>query len=425
MTEKEFAERAAAAGGRSYVVGGWTRDYLRGHTPQDKDYMLCGLSQEQVMTCYPMAKLIGRSFPVFLMPIGGEGKREDEIWCEVALARKERKIGTGYHGFQAEATAQITLEDDLYRRDLTINAMAMDILTEEIIDPYGGRADIEAGLLRPVSNHFVEDPVRALRAARFAAQLGYQLTDEVKLYMKLCERELLQEPSERLLGELKKALTCPQPSLFFRALEAANLLAGTFPELHALIGKTQPVEFHPEGDAFEHTMHILDEVSEKTDNIVARFAALCHDLGKGVTPRSMLPHHYGHEVKGLDVFAAWNQRMTFPVKWSQAAKFIIEQHMRAPRLGKAAKITELLLKLHKVESDLPLEDVKHIICADHNGLPVYLDKAEELIPKLLAVKGTDAPPALTGKKIGEWVRKTQVEICQRWLNVQEKKIGKQ
>ena len=217
------------------------------------------------------------------------------------------------------------------------------------------------------------------------------------------------------MGELKKALAADRPSLFFRLLHSAGLLQDIFPEIHALIGKTQPEVYHPEGDAFEHVMLIVDEVAGRTENVTARFAALCHDLGKGVTPEEMLPHHYGHEVKGLEVLAGWNRRVTLPSAWLKAAKFIISQHMRAPRLSKPAKICELLLLLKSVAAELSVSDIKIIIGADNKGLPPYLEHGEEIISAMNEVSGSDAPRGLTGRKIGDWVKGQQLEICKKML----------
>lgn len=414
MLEAEFVARVEAAGGRAFAVGGWVRDFLRGEQPEDKDYVVTGMDAGSFEASFPEGKLIGRAFPVFLLPIGADDGRE-ERQCEVAMARRERKSGSGYRGFAAEADSSITIEEDLYRRDLTINSMALDLHDGRLVDPYGGQADIADRVLRPVSEHFGEDPVRALRAARFAARLGYAPAPELLAAMGRCRRELRQEPGERILGELKKALAADRPSLFFRLLHSAGLLQDIFPEIHALIGKTQPEVYHPEGDAFEHVMLIVDQVAGRTENITARFAALCHDLGKGVTPEEMLPHHYGHEVKGLEVLAGWNRRITLPSAWLKAAKFIISQHMRAPRLSKPAKICELLLMLKSVAAELSVSDIKIIIGADNKGLPPYLEHGEEIISAMNEVSGSDAPRGLTGRKIGDWVKGQQLEICKKML----------
>ena len=399
MKEDEFARLCREAGGKAYIVGGWVRDFLRGAVPKDKDYVVCGLSEETFHELFPSAERVGKSFPVYLVRIDGTK-------CEVAFARRERKSGNGYRGFDVISSPELTIEEDLYRRDTTMNAVAMELPSKEIIDPYKGREDIEAHIIRPVSEHFREDPVRALRAARQSAELSFDIAPETFEAMRACGYELQFEPAERIFNEMVRALRTPRPSVFFRALRRADLLEKVFPELHALIGKTQPVEFHPEGDAFEHTMNIVDKVSAAVSSEIARFAGLVHDIGKGVTPEEMLPHHYGHEIKGGDVLEKWNQRMTMPKAWYQSAAFVIREHMRAGRLEKPGKIVELLLGVDRI----PIEpkEFKEIIRADHKTLPDYLEYIEEIIPILKSVSGKDAPVGFRGKKIGEWIFSEQI-----------------
>ena len=408
MTEQEFGQAVARAGGRAYIVGGWVRDYLMGRNPHDKDYVITGLNQQEFQQAFPNSWLVGNAFPVFMAKIDNEHR-------EVALARRERKNGSGYHGFVAESSSDITIQEDLYRRDLTVNSMAMDVLTQELVDPYHGQADIREGILQPVSEHFCEDPVRALRAARFNAKLGFVPTPKLLQYMKACEKELLQEPSERIFGELKKALAYPKPTAYFRLLNDAGILEAVHPEIYALIGQAQPVEYHPEGDAFEHSMLILAKVAERTTNIVARFCALCHDLGKGETPAEMLPHHYGHEVKGLKVLSHWNSRMTLSNRWLKAAKYVITQHMRAPRLSKPGKISQLLMSMDAISQELPVEDFKIIIEADHHSLPPYLIYAQEGIDRLKAITGREAPENIKGPAVGQWLEQERTKLCRVWL----------
>lgn len=305
MTEAAFVEQIHSAGARVFRVGGCVRDCFRGVLAKDVDYVLTGMTEEQLCTLFPRAEKIGRAFPVYHV-------RVDGVRREVAFARRERKTGTGYRGFAVAFDPSVTIEEDLYRRDTTMNAMAMELPTEELFDPYGGRADIAAGVIRAVSPHFTDDPVRALRAARQAAEFGFAVEEETLCYMNACAAELKNEPTERLMGELRRALAAPRPSVFFRVLRAADLLAVTFPEIAALAGQTQPTEFHPEGDALAHTLAMVDAVARETEETKTRFAALVHDLGKGLTSQEMLPHHYGHERTGLDALAAWNRRMTLP-----------------------------------------------------------------------------------------------------------------
>lgn len=399
MREEEFVKAVEGAGGTVYLVGGWVRDHLRGATPRDKDFVITGLEREAFAELFPAASLIGHAFPVYLVEIDG-------VRSEVSFARRERKSGHGYRGFAVDFGAEVTIEDDLFRRDTRINSMAYRLPAMELIDPYGGRSDLAHCVIRATSHHFSEDPVRALRAARQAAELGFVIEDGTRTLMADCATELEEEPTERIVHELSRALAAPQPSLFFEALAHASLLESVFPEIFALKGKTQPPEYHPEGDAYCHTMQIVDVVARKTRTIEARFAALVHDIGKGKTPEEMVPHHYGHEQRGLLVLDAWNERMILPKSWLMAARFVIKEHMRAPLLKKTGKIADLLLAVEK--SGLSFADFRRIICADHGTLPYYLVHGEELLRKMLQVRGTEAPPELHGADVGKWLREERV-----------------
>lgn len=410
MQEAEFADRLRQAGGRIFLVGGWVRDKCRGAVPHDKDYMVSGLSPGQLEALLPGARRVGRGFPVYLVAIDGTE-------CEVALARKERKQGAGYRGFAIDCDPSVTVEEDLYRRDTTMNSMALELPMGKWIDPYGGRMDIEKHRIRAVSPHFLEDPVRALRAARQSAEFGFTIEPRTLHYMHACREELAAEPAERIVAELRRALKAPEPSRFFRSLEAAGLLVAIFPELHALIGKTQPVAFHPEGDAFEHTMLITDTVAHATSSLLARFAALVHDLGKGTTPKEMEPHHYGHETRGLDCLRAWDARTTLPRTWLKAGTFVIEQHMRAPLLTKPGKIAHLLLAID--HSVLSLAEFNAVILADHHSLPSYLLHGSKYLAAMKTVHGDQAPQALRGPEIRDWIFGEQVKILRQFMAAEE------
>ncbi|WP_314597253.1 HD domain-containing protein [uncultured Selenomonas sp.] len=399
MREEEFVKAVEGAGGTVYLVGGWVRDHLRGAKPRDRDFVITGLERDVFAKLFPAASLIGHAFPVYLVEIDG-------VRSEVSFARRERKSGHGYRGFAVDFGAEVTIEDDLFRRDTRINSMAYRLPAMELIDPYGGRGDLAHCVIRATSHHFSEDPVRALRAARQAAELGFVIDEGTQVLMADCAAELEEEPTERIVHELSRALAAPQPSLFFEALAHASLLESVFPEIFALKGKTQPPQYHPEGDAYCHTMQIVDVVARKTRTIEARFAALVHDIGKGKTPEEMLPHHYGHEQRGLLVLDAWNERMTLPKSWLMAARFVIKEHMRAPLLKKTGKIADLLLAVEK--SGLSFADFRRIICADHGTLPYYLVHGEELLRKMLQVRGTEAPPELRGAAVGKWLREERV-----------------
>ena len=406
MTEAAFVAHIRSAGGRVFRVGGCVRDRFRGVPAKDVDYVVTGMTEERLCTLFPRAAKIGRSFPVYHV-------RVDGVRREVALARRERKTGTGYRGFAVAFDPSVTIEEDLYRRDTTMNAMALELPSGELFDPYGGRADLAAGVIRAVSEHFMEDPVRALRVARQAAAFGFAVEEGTLRSMNACAAELKVEPTERLMGELRRALAAPRPSVFFRVLRAADLLAVTFPEIAVLEGQTQPTEFHPEGDALAHTLAIVDVVARETEEIKTRFAALVHDLGKGLTPQEMLPYHYGHERTGLDALAAWNRRMTLPHDWMKAAQFVIREHMRAPRLTRLGKIADLLLGIGG--SGLSVAEFNIIIRADHGSLPDYLARGAAYLAAMRTVTGRSAPPELSGEEIGRWLREQRVRILKNSL----------
>ena len=406
MIEAVFVHVVRAAGARVFRVGGCVRDCFRGAEAKDVDYVLTGITKEKFCALFPCAEKIGRTFPVYHVRING-------MCCEVAFARREVKTGMGYRGFDVEFDPSVSIEEDLYRRDTTMNAMAVELPAGTLLDPYGGRADIAAGIIRAVSPHFSEDPVRALRAARQAAEFGYRVEKETLGQMHACAEELGHEPSERLVGELRRALMTPRPSVFFRVLHVADLLTVTFPEIAALVGQTQPTEFHPEGDAYAHTMAMLDVVAERSDNIIVRFCALVHDLGKGRTPQEMLPHHYRHEETGLAALASWNQCMTLPHDWKKAAAFVIRQHMRAPRLTHPGKIVDLLFGIES--SGLSVADFNVVIRADHGSLPRYLRCGEAYLTAMRTVTGRDAPSALRGAEIGAWLRTAHIAILKKLL----------
>lgn len=400
MTELDFAKKIHDLGGRAYLVGGAVRDKFRDVTAHDRDYCVTGIDEKIFAEAFPNAAKFGKSFPVYSVEIG-------DAFCEVAFARTERKVGTGYRGFEILFSPDVTIEQDLFRRDTTINAMAIELLSGELVDPFGGREDVLNKKIRAVSEHFTDDPVRALRAARQTAQFGFEICAATVEAMKLCGGELAREPTERIFDELETALKTDRPSIFFRSLERANLLEIAFPEIAQLRGKVQPSCYHPEGDAYEHTLKIVDDVAAVNPKPMVRFAALMHDIGKGTTPPELLPHHYKHEKRGLEVLNQMNRRMTLPGEWKKSAAFVIREHMRAPRLAKAGKIVELLLNLNGLK--LGVSDFCDIIRVDNHGLPYYLEHAREIIDELLKIGGKDAPPHLKGKAVGKWIHEARIK----------------
>jgi len=306
------------------------------------------------------------------------------------------------------------VEEDLFRRDITVNSMAFSILDKQLIDPYGGTQDIENKMIRATSCHFCEDPVRALRAARFAAQLNFTITVDTLKLMNVCREELACETKERIIVELEKALACEKPSAFFRSLEKARLLEDVFPEIFALIGKTQPTEYHPEGDAFEHTMLVLDQVARLNKRTEVRFAALMHDVGKGKTPTEILPHHYGHEDRGKEILDSINKKYILPRKWYLASDFAITEHRRPGKMKQPAKVLELMLKLKN--NPIGADGFLALIKADnHEEAPVWLKEYDSYLALIENIKASDAPKHLTGKKLGEWIQLHRIEMLKSKL----------
>ena len=304
---------------QTYLVGGAVRDAILGVKVYDHDWVVVGATPEQMLSQGFVQ--VGKDFPVFLHPKSKE---------EYALARTERKQGEGYHGFEVFAEPTVTLEEDLIRRDLTINAMAQ---AEDgtIIDPYGGQLDLQNRVLRHVSEAFCEDPLRVLRVARFAAKLapfGFRLADETEQLMRemVLSGELSALTPERVWQEMVKVLHSPKPSRFFEALAQVGAVEVLFPELHALHGVEQPLKHHPEGDVWIHTMMVLEQACQLSDDMAVRFAALVHDLGKGVTPPELWPKHHGHEGAGVPLVKSLCKRYRVPKKIEQFALKVTEYH---------------------------------------------------------------------------------------------------
>lgn len=306
-------------GKQVYLVGGAVRDGLLGIEVYDRDWVVVGATP-QMMLAEGFVR-VGKDFPVFLHP---------ETKEEYALARTERKAGNGYYGFEIQTSESVTLEQDLLRRDLTINAMAQGD-SGEIFDPYGGQKDLKNRELRHVSSAFAEDPLRVLRVARFAAKLApFNFTvhpDTVKLMAEMTASGELQELTpERVWQEVVKALNTTKPSLFFEVLRSVGALAILFPEIDRLYSVPQSVKHHPEGDVGVHTMMVLDAAAKLTDDVEVRFAALVHDLGKGVTAAKHLPHHPGHEPAGLPILKALCARYKLPNSVQQLAEKVTLWH---------------------------------------------------------------------------------------------------
>ncbi|BFU59944.1 MULTISPECIES: multifunctional CCA addition/repair protein [Rodentibacter] len=308
-----------------YLVGGAVRDQLLGLPVKDRDWVVVGATPEILLS--QGYQQVGKDFPVFLNPKTKE---------EYALARTERKSGSGYKGFICDFSPEITLAQDLIRRDLTINAMAQDA-QGNIYDPYQGKTDLENRILRHISPAFAEDPLRVLRVARFAARfhhLGFQIAKETFQLMKQLTQsgELSYLTAERVWQETEKALTEKHPEIYFETLRKIGALNVLFPELDALYGIPNPVQHHPEIDSFVHTMLVLQQAVKLTQNqpkhyqSAVRFSAVCHDLGKALTPKEMLPHHYGHEKAGINPTRAFCKRFKVPTDYQELAELSCEYH---------------------------------------------------------------------------------------------------
>jgi tRNA nucleotidyltransferase (CCA-adding enzyme) len=304
---------------QTYLVGGAVRDKLLGRPIKDRDWVVVGSTPKQMLAQGYQA--VGADFPVFLHPNTKE---------EYALARIERKIGAGYNGFSCDASSEVSLEEDLLRRDLTINAMAMDD-QGNIIDPYHGQQDLENRLLRHVSDAFVEDPLRVLRVARFAARyydLGFRIAPETLTLMQtiVANGELTALSAERVWQETARSLLETHPEVYFENLRACDALAVWFPELDKLWGIPNPAKWHPEIDTGMHTMMVLQQAVKLSDKLTVRFAALVHDLGKGLTEPEKWPSHPGHEKRGLEAINTLCDRLKSPNDCRELGLMVSEFH---------------------------------------------------------------------------------------------------
>jgi tRNA nucleotidyltransferase (CCA-adding enzyme) len=302
-----------------YLVGGAVRDKLLGLEPKERDWVVVGATPEEMRA--RGFRQVGKDFPVFLHP---------ETQEEYALARTERKTAPGYKGFEVHAAPDVTLEDDLRRRDLTINAMA-EAPDGALVDPFGGHEDLRLGVLRHVSPAFAEDPVRVLRVARFAARYarwGFRVAHSTNALM----RRMVQDGEvdalvpERVWAELARALTEERPSRFFEVLRGCGALRRLFPEIDRLFGVPQPEKHHPEVDTGVHVMLVLDQAARLSPEPRVRFAALTHDLGKGETPPEQWPRHIGHERRSVELVERLCERLRAPNDYRELAVVTARNH---------------------------------------------------------------------------------------------------
>jgi len=402
---------------KAFLVGGAVRDELLGLPVGERDWVVVGTTAEELER--RGFRSVGRQFPVFLHPQTHE---------EYALARTERKIAPGYRGFTVDASPEVTLEQDLARRDLTINAMARDASSGELVDPWGGRADLDARVLRHVSAAFVEDPVRVLRVARFAARfasLGFKVAPETLQMMRhmAASGEIDALVAERVWQETQRALAAQSPRAFFDVLRNASCLDRVFPEIERLFGVPQPARWHPEIDTGLHTLMVLEQASRLSDDPVVRFAALTHDLGKGETPQDHWPRHVGHEQRSVRLIDSLCDRLRAPNEYRDLARLVARWHgliHRAEEL-RVSTLLELIENLDAFRRPHRFEQCLLACEADMRGRTGYearpYPQAQRLRAALAAattvVLDRSALEGLTGPQVAERYRQARVEAIRQ------------
>jgi len=399
---------------RVYLVGGAVRDHLLGHPYQEKDYVVVGATPDQLLA--QGYQPVGKDFPVFLHP---------ETKEEYALARTERKSGRGYHGFEFHTDPSVSLEDDLIRRDLTINAMAMDN-DGNIYDPYQGQKDLEQRILRHVSDAFVEDPLRVLRIARFAARykgLGFSVaTETLALMKKLVESgELDALISERVWKETSRALMENHADEYFHVLRECGALKVLFPELDALYGIPQRPEYHPEIDCGIHTMMSLQQACKANYSLDVRFAVLVHDLGKALTPAEELPRHIMHEERGVRPVTEICDRLKVPTNTKQLALAVCKEHLKCHQALtlKPGTLWRLLQRLDVLRRPERVEAYVQACECDSRGRLGLEDReypqAKYVLDAMQVVrniKAQDLPPDIQGPDIGEMLIQRRIKAIE-------------
>jgi tRNA nucleotidyltransferase (CCA-adding enzyme) len=382
-----------------YAVGGAIRDELLGVAVQDRDYVVVGATPEQMVA--QGYRPVGKDFPVFLHPQTHE---------EYALARTERKTAAGYHGFQFFYAPDVTLEEDLARRDLTINAMARQLqpdgtLTGPVIDPFNGQADLRARVFRHVSDAFLEDPVRILRVARFAARftdftVAPQTQDLMRKMVSAGEVDALVP--ERVWQELSRGLMEARPSRMFEVLRECGALARILPEIEALWGVPQRADYHPEVDTGVHVMMVVDHAAARGYALAVRFAALTHDLGKATTPEDVLPRHIGHEGRSVDLLKPLCERLKVPNECRDLAVLVAREHGNIHRVMEmgAAAVVRLLERGDALRKPARFAEALQACEADARGRLGFeareYPQAERLRVALVAARAVDAGAVALG-----------------------------
>ena len=407
-----------------YIVGGAVRDRLLGRPVTDRDWVVVGATPEQMLAQGYLP--VGRDFPVFLHPKTRE---------EYALARTERKSGRGYRGFVVQTSPDVTLEEDLARRDLTINARAASAdwaKTGAVFDPYGGQRDLQAGVLRHVTEAFREDPVRILRVARFAARFtDFSIAPETLQLMRemVAHGEADHLVPERVWQELARGLMEEQPSRMFEVLRACGALAVLLPEVERLWGVPQRAEYHPEIDTGVHLMMVLDMAARLQAPLPVRFACLVHDLGKGTTPADVLPRHIGHEHRSARLAEKVGERLRVPTDCREIADVVAREHgniHRSSELG-AAALVRLLERCDAIRKPERFADILLACECDARGrlglqespypqrqrLGEALAAVQSVATSVIAARAAAA--GVTGPKVGEWIHAARVQAVAAWL----------
>jgi tRNA nucleotidyltransferase (CCA-adding enzyme) len=406
---------------QTYMVGGAVRDALLGLPVNDRDWVVVGATPHEMISAGYLP--VGKDFPVFLHP---------ETREEYALARTERKTARGYHGFVFHAEPDVTLEQDLARRDLTINAMAQDE-QGKVIDPFGGRRDLKARTLRHVTDAFREDPVRILRVARFAARFTeFRLAPETTGLM----RDMVQAGevdalvAERVWQELARGLMEERPSRLFDVLRECGALERLLPEVQRLWGVPQRADYHPEIDTGVHLMMVLDTTARLHAPLPVRFACLTHDLGKGTTPAEVLPRHIGHEERSVQLLRGVCERLRVPVECRELADVVAREHSNIHRSAEfgAGALVRLLERCDAFRKPQRFDAVLLACECDARGRLGFEESAYPQRPRLMsalhaaqavdthAIATAAQQHGLTGPKIGELIQHARIEAVERLLN---------
>lgn len=395
--------------GEIYLVGGAVRDQLMNIQNHDLDFCICKIDENKFKELFPNAIEVGKSFPVFLL----EG-------MEFALARRERKIEKGHKGFKVE-TNGVEILEDLERRDITINAIAKNMITEEIIDPYNGLQDIKNKIIRATTHRFSEDPLRVYRASRFAAKFNFKVEENTIQMMNKLKNELNTLPKERIFEEFRKAINTDNPQIFFEVLRKADILDVHFREIYDLIGAEQPIKYHPEGDAYNHTMLVLEKISKTTKREEIRYAGLVHDLGKGITPKEEYPHHYGHDIKGVKLVINLGNRIGAKKLWTSCGIIAAREHMKAGIFNQMTikKKVGFIERISKTK--LGLEGMQLVANADRLAKNTdkknnFLEIGNEILNKINGKYIINKYKINEGKEIKEKLHEERINYLKNILN---------